>query len=142
MRLPRPKRCLSLPHTRHNAPGIYSQNPGADVGKFFTKRVKAQFIISCDQYRGVRGRFAGAVKSGDNFIIVSGKTGPGTNGAKVVAKGEGGGYPGYRGHDGFYKTLNKGVDLVSGAFVPTGPWRRLWSSTDSFNSFYRYLEEC
>ena len=56
------------------------------MGKLFAECVKTQFVIGCYQYRTALSGFTGAVEAGNDFIVISAKTGPGTKAAEKVTK--------------------------------------------------------
>ena len=112
-----------------DSPGIYHQNPAIIIPEFFAECVKAQFVVGSNQHRAVFGGLAGAVETGGDFIVVSGKAGSGANCTEMVAGRKRSGNSGYRANRCFYKTFNKRKDEVTGTFKSTGPWGKFRPST-------------
>lgn len=123
-----------------NAPCINNENPDGDPGEFFAQCVKGQFIVGGDENRGVVVRFADAVQTRRNAVVIPGEAGSRPQGAEVVADGQGGGNPWYRADRRSDKVFDKGINNITGASVSTGPWRRFGASAGGVGHLCRRLQ--
>jgi len=69
-----------------DAASVNDENPDNLSHQFPAQGIETQFVVGGNQHRRVLVRCTKAIQAGGNFIVITGKTGPGADGTKIVTQ--------------------------------------------------------